>query len=436
MQINSLEMDEIKYARRFDIDWLRVILFALLIWFHYAMFSLDQLFKDNSGIGIINLSLIFLLDVMHQWRLAALFIISGMGTAFAFRRKTWKRYIKERAIRLGLPLMFGTYILWLGIFSPIVTTQKLFTIFPGIDEMPYGHLWFIYNLLIYSIVLTPFFSYIQQNPNGTLIKSVEKIMNIRRGIGMLIFPALILSFNGIIFKPWKFGEVGMWWEFPRYFLYFLFGYLMISTKNIYFPMLEKLRIPLTIVTPMLSIIWYILKSTSKIPSVMEGGWVQKGFPAFSFDIFLATFIQSFHTWFWCIFIFSWSSKLLNRPSKWLKYLNEAVYPTYIVHMHLTFLPIAIFALLGIGYYSGLVLGSVFVMVGVIICFEIVRRASLFRIFFGLKGGKESLYQIFPFNKTKTRESKFVLSLLSNAVAFGMIFGLLLFLITAGLVSKI
>ena len=29
--------------RRHDIDWLRVILFGLLIWFHYAVFSLDEL---------------------------------------------------------------------------------------------------------------------------------------------------------------------------------------------------------------------------------------------------------------------------------------------------------------------------------------------------------------------------------------------------------
>ena len=29
-----------KSTRRYDVDWLRVILFALLIWFHYAVFSL------------------------------------------------------------------------------------------------------------------------------------------------------------------------------------------------------------------------------------------------------------------------------------------------------------------------------------------------------------------------------------------------------------
>ena len=86
-------------SRRHDIDWLRVILFGLLIWFHYAVFSLDQL-KNRSG---MDLPVFFAITVMHQWRLAALFVISGMGTAFAFRRRTWKTYVKEREFQDAPP---------------------------------------------------------------------------------------------------------------------------------------------------------------------------------------------------------------------------------------------------------------------------------------------------------------------------------------------
>jgi hypothetical protein len=100
--------------RRHDIDWLRVILFGLLIWFHYAAFSLGTLEGDDSSMEMFNLPLFFIIGVMHQWRLAALFVISGMGTAFAFRRRTWGVYVKERFSRLGIPLLFGTYILFLA----------------------------------------------------------------------------------------------------------------------------------------------------------------------------------------------------------------------------------------------------------------------------------------------------------------------------------
>ena len=70
----------LKPIRRHDLDWLRVILFALLIWFHYSAFSLGQI--EGSA---WDLPLFFIIGVMHQWRLAALFVISGMGTAFALK---------------------------------------------------------------------------------------------------------------------------------------------------------------------------------------------------------------------------------------------------------------------------------------------------------------------------------------------------------------
>ena len=70
-------------SRRYDIDWLRVILFSLLIWFHFVAFQPDQVWIANNWLTSQ------VMDVMHQWRLAALFVISGMGTAFAFRSRSW-----------------------------------------------------------------------------------------------------------------------------------------------------------------------------------------------------------------------------------------------------------------------------------------------------------------------------------------------------------
>jgi len=423
-------MESKKNVRRHDIDWLRVILFALLIWFHYAVFSLSQLFGEETSMEIFNLPLFFVIGVMHQWRLAALFVISGMGTAFAFRRRTWKIYLRERGTRLGIPLLFGIYILFIGIFEFGSKTKLLFTIFPGAEEMPYGHLWFIYNLLIYSILLTPLFSHVRNNPEGRLVQGIRSLLNVRYGLGLLLVPPLILAINGILFKPWEFGEVGMWWEFSRYLLYFLFGYLMISAKEEYFVAIDKIRFPVTIATPILAIVWFISGEIFGIPEVYSGGWVDQGYDAFSLNATIAALIQSFHAWFWCLFIFSWASKLLNRPSKWLSYLNEAVYPTYIVHMHLTFFPIVVFGILGFGYYLGLALGTIFVTIGVMVCFEIVRRATFARVLFGIKGGHEEVKKLFPYNQTESREIRILIELIFHGLTTLMTIGLLALLIGA------
>ena len=423
-------------SRRYDIDWLRVMLFGLLIWYHYAVFSLDQLFENDNSYNFLNIPLFFILAVMHQWRLAALFVISGMGTAFALRSRTWKQYIQERCVRLGIPLIFGTYILFFGLFELRNTTLLIFTIFPGSDLMPYGHLWFIYNLLIYSVLLTPLFFHIKGRPNGIIVRIVQNVFNIKRGLGVLIIPPSILALNGILFKPWAFGEVGMWWEFSRYLMYFLFGFLMISVKEKYFSVLAEVRLPVSVLTPFLAILWFTINENSDIPFIMEGGWVNRGYPAITTETVLASFIQSFHSWFWCLFIFSWASKLLNKANKYLTYLNESVYPTYVVHMHLTFLPIAILSSLSIGYYTGMIIGTIFVLIGVFCCFEIVRRARFARIIFGIKGHGNEIYQLFPYNSVNEKGLRIILEIFFHILVLALIIGLLVFLIIAGVISEL
>jgi hypothetical protein len=330
--------------------------------------------------------------------------------------------------------LFGTYILFFGIFDPLGTTARLFELFPGSERMPYGHLWFIYNLLIYSVLLTPLFSHVRNNPNGKIVQATRSLLNARRNLGLLLLPPLILAVSNIVFKPWGFGEVGMWWEFPRFMLYFLFGYLMIAAKEDYFPAIDRVRIPITVITPVLALVWFVSSEMFTTPHVYEGGWVAEGYNAFALETTIAALIQSFHAWFWCLFVFSWASKLLNKPSKRLAYLNEAVYPTYIVHLHLTFLPIALLALIGLGYYTSMIIGTLVVFVGVMICFEIARRASLFRPLFGIKGGKEEVNKLYPYTTTEEKGIRFVISLVFNALAVGMILMLLVWIIGADVLS--
>ncbi|MEC7756999.1 MAG: hypothetical protein VX621_04200, partial [Candidatus Thermoplasmatota archaeon] len=74
MHLSEQSNPGIQKARQFDIDWLRVILFGLLIWFHYAVFSLDQIDSEENNMELFNIPLFIVLGVMHQWRLAALFV--------------------------------------------------------------------------------------------------------------------------------------------------------------------------------------------------------------------------------------------------------------------------------------------------------------------------------------------------------------------------
>ena len=172
-------------VRRYDLDWLRVILFGLLIWFHLGVFTF-WLFED----GDVPLLVFFVVEVMHQWRLAALFLISGMGTAFAFRRRDLKTFLNERLIRLALPLLFATYVLLGGLIAPIETLWLMLVPFPGADAMPYAHLWFLRNLLVYSVMLAPLFAYVRNHPESAPVRAAQWTVEAGRGLALITVPAL------------------------------------------------------------------------------------------------------------------------------------------------------------------------------------------------------------------------------------------------------
>jgi len=199
-----------KKVRRHDIDWLRVILFGLLIPFHVAIGVYWNLYGDEVNPNVAGLdneerweiaeegndyttdSVDFTSMVLHwthQWRLAALFMISGMGTAFAFKRRTWKVFLKERVKRLLVPMFFGAWTmgfaglvltgehdntsplgLLFGFLFGIIWRSLIFWV-PVIGKLiALGHLWFLWNLFQYSLLLTPVFYVVRNYPDGRLAR--------------------------------------------------------------------------------------------------------------------------------------------------------------------------------------------------------------------------------------------------------------------------
>jgi len=95
--------------RRHDIDWLRVIVFGLLIFYHVGMFfvSWGWHIKNNITYEWLQWPMRFL----NQWRLPILFVISGMGTYYALSKRSIRKFSWERIKRLGIPLIFGMFVI-------------------------------------------------------------------------------------------------------------------------------------------------------------------------------------------------------------------------------------------------------------------------------------------------------------------------------------
>jgi hypothetical protein len=96
-------------VRLYFLDWLRVLAFGLLVFYHSGLIFVDWGFhiRNNSVTDILKPPLLFL----NQWRLPLLFFVSGAGTFFALGKRTGSVFVKERFVRLFIPLVFGILII-------------------------------------------------------------------------------------------------------------------------------------------------------------------------------------------------------------------------------------------------------------------------------------------------------------------------------------
>ncbi len=412
--------------RRHDIDWLRVILFGLLVPFHVAIGvywstygleinpNIDDLTEkdrlefveennDYSADSVTPESMF--LHWMHQWRLAALFMISGMGTAFAFRRRVWKAFLRERASRLLIPMFFGAWTMGfagqvisgdIGIdpigmtwafFIGIVWRSLIFWVPVFGKLVALGHLWFLWNLFLYSLILTPLFNSIRNQPEGIPARGMRYLFSIKYGMGPILVVPLVLTLSEILFKPFFPGYIGVAYEWFWFFIFFAVGFACITAQESWYSFLETKRKQVTLLAlaSTVAFVWIRFEQHSTGIPLVDGGWLlEEPHILHNSKTLLACLIHSFHAWYWCLVVFSWGAHFLNRPSRQLAYLNEGVYPFYIVHMPLVFAGLRISSELGLRDVPAVLLATIVTIIFCWLFFEGARRTKVSRLLFGIK----------------------------------------------------
>jgi len=314
-----------KNTRRYDIDWIRVIVFDILILYHICMFFVewDWHIKNNVLVSWIEWPMKFI----NQWRIPILFVISGMGTRFALSHRSASTYIKERFFRLFIPLLVGILI----IVPPQVYVERLvegenyksfFTFYPdffkGIyptGNLSWHHLWFLPYLLCMSILATPIFIWLR-NEHNFIIKKLGSI--IKTQPFLLYLPVIFLSLAEYSLQsfPITHAFVNDWYCWGMYSILFLLGFILICLKDIFWDSVEKLRL-ITLFIGCVSYIILILYADGKQFNNTVYWWIP--------------LVKVVNMWSWILTIFAWSAKYLNRRSELVLYRNKAVYPFYILH---------------------------------------------------------------------------------------------------------
>lgn len=362
--------------RRYDLDWLRVLVFGLLIFYHVGMFFVPWWFHVKNS----ELSEDFVLPMLfvNQWRLPLLFLISGMGTRFALAHRSAKAFLKERNIRLLIPLVFGMMV----IVPPQVYLERIYQgleytsflqfypdYFNGIypdGNFSWHHLWFLPYLLTYSIVLTPLFIYLRRQPPVQFIVLLKQLLKKPAALYLLIIPIVLIEIFLKPHFPLTRNLISDWYGFFHYLLFFLLGYIFITVQDEFWKSIQKLG-PIALFGGILSFILFIAADRNGISHE------------------LTSTLAILNVWNWIIAILYLGARFLNKPSNLLSYCNKAVYPFYILHQ--TIMMILGFEIkdweLGLLSKFLLISGLTFLITWVVYEF-IVRRIAILRSLFGMK----------------------------------------------------
>lgn len=367
--------------RRYDLDWLRVIVFGLLIFYHVGMFfvSWDFHIKNNVIYGGVKWPMLF----VNQWRMPILFMISGMGTCFALSRRNARQFAGERVRRLLIPLIFGM----LFIIPPQVYFERLadrqfvggyfefwpWEAFSGIypkGNTSWHHLWFLPYLLLYSLLLTPLFDRLKRNSQA-FRSSVFKAW-FARPAGWYLWAVPLVGVEWLLAPrfPVTHALFGDWFTVLKFFLLFFYGFLLMTLGDIFWQVVKNKR-RLFLFFGMLGFAMLLTR------------WLRFYYKPLS--PFLEALLVVFNFWSWILAIFGYSARYLNRNSALLQYSNTAVYPFYILHQTVT---------IAIGYYLidapwGLWTKASIMIIGTFsvssLLYELlIKRISWLRPFFGLK----------------------------------------------------
>jgi glucans biosynthesis protein C len=343
--------------RRYDIDWIRVIAIGLLLLYHLAI----SFQRWGIMIGFITNdtpweSLWIPMGLLNIWRIPLLFFVSGMGVYFAMQNRNWKQLLQERAIRILLPFVIGIFAI-----VPIhnYLWQKYYHFQIDYNPNP-AHLWFLGNIFVYVVMLSPIFFYLKRNENSNVVTGMKKMFG--NPLTLLIVVAAFVT-EALLVDPKPYEMYAMTWH--GFFLgltAFFFGFCFVVSGDSFWNMILKWRWAFLTVASVL----FIIRLTQ----------FQLQAPGYQIAI---------ESNFWIFSVFAFGFKYLNRPSKALSYLSQAAYPVYILHMIFLFLGSALIFPTSIDVHLKFVLILLFTGIGCFAFYEVlIRRINVIRPLFGVK----------------------------------------------------
>ena len=327
-------------SRLYFLDWVRIIAFLVLILYHVGMYYVSEdwhVKSPHAGDAIEPLMML-----SSPWRLSLLFLVSGVAASFMLARVGPMRFLRQRSVRLLVPLVFGMFVIvppqayfevvekvaYQGSYGDFmrlyVTGYGGFCRSTDCLDMPtWNHLWFVAYLWVYTLLL------------GTVVLALGPRFDVlaRTVIGrlsgwkLIVLPVLVLGLVRVALLsgyPTTHALIDDWYNHAIYLPLFVLGAMLGRSNGVWqrFDAARWTALGIAFACWAALVVFYSLPDSVMLHP----------------DIHLwrmgMRFVYMLCAWGAIVAACGFAHRHLNRDSPGRAYLTEAVFPVYILHQTL------------------------------------------------------------------------------------------------------
>lgn len=268
------------------------------------------------------------------WVMPIIMLLAGISAGYSLRIRGNAAYIRDRAVRLLLPLIIGTLVL---VPPQVYLERRLrgqFTgsmlafyphFFQGIypnGNLSWHHLWFLAHLFVYSMVALPLFRYWERTGGRQTMHWVTRVCGAPGGILWLAVP-LILERNALwgLF-PERHMLTSDWSNHALLFVAYIYGFVLARSPwlgSVIDAQWRRALVVGAIGTGVLAIgTWH-----SVLPARLP--------PPYSLWYLAFWTLYAVCAWGWMVGVLGVGRRWFNKDSPVLRYGRRFGYGIYLVH---------------------------------------------------------------------------------------------------------
>jgi glucan biosynthesis protein C len=382
-------------ARRwYYLDWLRVLAILSVFLYHDA-----KIFDyDSTGSMISNTQrdwgMTLFARILELWGMPLFFVLAAVAIFFSLTSRDNQHFLAERFKRLFIPYLGGVFLLgppfvYIERITHAQFTGSFWQFLPHYFDGWYGfggnfvwtglHLWFLFLLFLFSLMLLPLFRYLKQ---ANIAPVVLHKFPWLRGELFLVVPIVCTAILEALANLQPDGVGSRFfggWSPVSYLGFFLCGYLLALNQEA-LGSFQRNRTRTLLLGVCTTLLYLVLVY---------------GYHSSSYTI-LFSLLRALNAWLWLATILGFARRYLNVDNPLRARANQAVLPFYILHIPVLF-AIAFFLITwNIPILAKFLLIALVSFVIILGLYQgVIVRVPFLRFLFGMKAREKRTLQVAP-----------------------------------------